>query len=160
MALKRIAIALAALALLPGAAPASTADQFVEVFRSGCLAHLPDFSGSAKTFEELGFAQDGARFKRESDGSKMLAEIYDRPSDGGRGCVVASDIPKDAQVVPAVEALVTQLSGNDFERHKAEREGRRADAFTWQSGQWSVLVVVLPRISGMQALNVTVGKAR
>lgn len=161
MAHRRIAAALVLAVLLPGAAPAQTAvDEFVEAFRKGCLAHLPDFAGSPAAFEGLGFASSGPRFKREADGPDMLAEVYERTVDAGRGCVLASEVAADAEVVPAVEALVADLSGNGFRRREAERGGRRVEAFSWRSDGWDVLVVVLPRVSGMQALNVTVGEAQ
>lgn len=154
----RLAAALAA-ALLPAAAWAQPTGDFVEVFRAGCLAHLPDFAGSPAAFEGLGFAQYGARFERE-DGADMLAELYERTVDAGRGCVLAAQVGEGTEVVPAVEALVAELSGNAFERREAEQGGRRVDAFRWRAEGWEVLVVVLPRVSGMQALNVTVGEAR
>lgn len=158
MARARLTAALAA-ALLPAAALAQPTADFVEVFRAGCLAQLPDFAGSPAAFEQLGFAQHGTRFERE-DGADMLAELYERTIDAGRGCVLAAQVAEGTEVVAAVEALVAELSGNAFERREAEQGGRRVDAFSWRTGAWQVLVVVLPRVSGMQALNVTVGEAK
>lgn len=161
MAFGRIAAALLLAALAPGAAPAQTdVTQFVEAFRAGCLAHLPDFAGSPAAFEGLGFAPSGPRFKRADEGPDMVAEVYRRTVDAGRGCVLASEVAADAEVIPTVEAMVADLSGDAFRRREAEQGGRRVEAFSWQSDGWEVLVVVLPRVSGMQALNVTVGEAR
>jgi hypothetical protein len=94
----RLAAALAA-ALLPAAAAAQPTGDFVEVFRAGCLAHLPDFAGSPAAFEGLGFERTGARFERE-DGAEMLAELYERTVDRGRGCVLAAQVGEGAEVVP------------------------------------------------------------
>lgn len=160
MALRRLAAALALAALVPGAAPAQAVDDFVETFRAGCLAHLPDFAGSPEAFAGLGFAPAGPRFRRQAEGPDMLAEVYERSVDQGRGCVLAAEMAADAEVTPAVEALVADLAGEAVERREAEHGGRRVEAFRWRSGAWNVLVVVLPRLGGMQALNVTVGEAR
>ena len=152
--------AAAALALAAFSGAAKAEDAFVEVFRDGCLAHLPDFAGSAASFEALGFTRSDGRFKRGGEGPDMLAELYERTVDAGGGCVLAFEIPEEAEVVAEVETLVADLSGNDFNRRDAERGGRRVEAFSWETDGWEVLVVVLPRMSGMQALNVTVAEAR
>ncbi len=142
-----------------GAAAAQSADDFVETFRAVCLAHLPDFAGSAAAFESLGFAESDGLFPRDTEGERMRAQVYERTVDEGRGCVLAAEVPADAPVVPAVEALVSELTDDAFLRREAERDGKRIDAFIWPSGKWQVLVVVLPDVSGMRALNVTVGGA-
>lgn len=161
MALRRLAMAALVVALIPGVGAAQdAAERFAEVFRAGCLAHLPDFAGSPAAFEGLGFAPSGAGFKRAGEGPDMRAEVYERTVDAGRGCVLASEVAAEIEVLPAVEAVVADLSGNEFRRREAERGGRRVEAFSWQSDGWEVLVVVLPRVSGMQALNVTVGETR
>jgi hypothetical protein len=166
----RIGAALGAV-LAAGAFDADAAkaeDAFVEVFREGCLAHLPDFAGSASAFENLGFTRRDGRFQRGGEGGgerggegpDMLAELYQRTVDAGGGCVLAFEVPEDVQVAEEVEGLVADLSGNDFDRRDAERGGSRVEAFSWTTDGWEVLVVVLPRMSGMQALNVTVAEAR
>ena len=174
MALGRLGAAAAAAALAisplpPGKAEAQTPvegpGEFVEVFRAGCLAHLPGFEGSAEAFESLGFVGSDGRFERKAegadmDGPDMMAELYERTVDAGRGCVLASEVPEGGDVTGEVEALVSELSRRDFRRRDAERGGRRVDAFSWRTDGWEVLVVVLPRVSGMQALNVTVAEAR
>ena len=167
MALGRLPTALIAvvfgmafgLALGPGAARAQTAESFVETFRRACLAHLPDFAGSPAAFESLGFDGSDGRFARDADGERMRAQVYERTVDEGRGCVLAAEVPADAPVVPRIESLVSELTGDAFMRREAERDGKRIDAFIWPSGQWQVLLVVLPDVSGMRALNVTVGGA-
>ena len=143
---------------LSGPAKAETA--YIEVFREACLANLPDFAGSAAAFEALGFVPSDGRFRRSGEGPDMLAELYERTVDSGRGCVLAFEIPEDAEVAAQVEALVADLSGGDFDRRDAERGGSRVEAFSWDAEGWKVLVVILPRMSGMQALNVTVAEAR
>ena len=160
MAPRPAAAALVLAAFLPSTAPAVTVEDFVDTFEAGCLAHLPDFAGSPAAFQKLGFSQTGSRFTRRHDGSTIMAEIYERTVDAGQGCVVAARMEAQAEVAPAVEALVTDLSENQFKRREARREGRRVEAFSWQSGGWEVLVVILPRVGDMQALNVTVGEAQ
>ena len=159
MAFARVAAPLLLAGLVPAAGTAQTADAFVETFHEACLAQLPDFAGSPAAFESLGFAGSDRNFVRDGEGQRMQAEIYERTVDGGRGCVIAAEVAGDAPVLSAVEALVADLSGNDFRRRDAERGGKRIDAFIWQQEAWEVLVVVLPPVSGMRALNVTVGEA-
>ncbi len=159
MAFRQFAAALIFAGLVPAAGTAQTADALVETFHEACLAQLPDFAGSPAAFESLGFEVRDGNFARGTAGQRMRAEIYERTVDGGRGCVIAAEVAGDAPVVPAVEALVTELSGNDFQRRQGERGGKRIEAFIWQSDAWEVLVVVLPPVSGMRALNVTVGES-
>ena len=159
MAPTRLVAALLVAGLVPAAGAAQSAESFVEVFRQGCLEHIPDFAGSEEAFGTLGFGGEAGRFVRGTEGTRMRAEIYERTVDSGRGCVLASEIGADAPVVAAVETLVTDLSEGRFRHREAERGGKRVNAFIWRTGAWEVLVVVLPHVAGMRALNVTVGEA-
>lgn len=152
------AAVLAVASMAPGAARAQ--DAFLEVFRDACLSQIPDFAGSPTAFAKLGFTESDGRYRRKADGQEMLAEVYQRTVDTGGGCVLAFEAAEDTEVVAQVEALVADLAGDDVHRRNAERGGRRVDAFQWKSDGWDVLVVVLPRVSGMQALNVTVAESQ
>lgn len=156
---RRLLAALAAASALGPAAAAQTAEDMLEAFRAGCLEQMPDFAGSAEAFASLGFVAENGAFRLEKPGEGMLAEVYERDIDAGGGCVVAAKLPPGADLTAPVARMVARLSGDDFRRRQAASGGKRVEGFSWSSGEWEFLIVVMPELSGMRALNVTVGEA-
>ena len=158
MTVWRFAAALAvATAFAPGIAAGASPEEVAEVFRRGCLDHLPDFSGSAAQFEGLGFVASDGMFRLDASGSEMLAGASGPGADAVSICLLNAELPPDAVIAPSVAAAIAELTDNSFNHDGVEKNGVRAETFTWRAGEFLVSVALVPDVMGMYSLTVLVG---
>ena len=125
------------------ASPAEPAEA-VEMFRRGCLDHLPDFAGSERAFKDLGFVpsrdvDDYDTLGREFRGSRVIAGLRLRTHDPVNVCFLIIHVPAEDDIAPLMADVIANLSLLSFRRERNESGTR--ESFTWNIGSLEAIVV-------------------
>ena len=147
MAVWRFLAAFASLiALGTGVSSGASPAEAVEIFRRGCLDHLPDFDGSEAFFRTLGFVRteksDGYDWLRSNTyGPFTKVGLRLNADEPARACSLIIQVTDEAAVTPLVNDVIADLTLYGF-RHTVNENGT-VEAFSWRIGTLEAVVLLL-----------------
>ena len=131
----------------------------VELFRRGCLDHLPDFAGSEQAFNDLGFVpsrdfDECEAFRREFRGSSVVSGLRLKIHDAYSKSMPVLDVTDEDDIVPLIANVFADMSFLSF-RHEINESGV-TNVFWWSIGSLDVMVATF-KVLNQHSITVLAG---